>query len=100
MGELITDCVHWNACANAFEQLHGFEVCRFVPLVTYAKVLNCGEQCSMYMRRSCTNDSLKPDQFVCSVCNAHYDIARLDIDVDDDTGVPNYCPNCGAKVVK
>lgn len=45
------------------------------------------------------NDSLKPDQFICRVCRAHYDIARLDIDEDQDTGIPNFCPNCGLRVV-
>ena len=45
------------------------------------------------------NDSLKPDQFICISCSAHYDIARLDIDEDQDTGIPNFCPNCGLRVV-
>lgn len=48
---------------------------------------------------TCTNDSLKPDQFICSLCHAHYDIARLDVPEDEDTGIPNVCPNCGTKVV-
>lgn len=45
------------------------------------------------------NDSLKPDQFICMSCRAHYDIARLDIDEDQDTGIPSFCPNCGLRVV-
>ena len=45
------------------------------------------------------NDSPKPDQFICFICRAHYDIARLDIDEDQDTGIPNFCPNCGLRVV-
>ena len=44
------------------------------------------------------NDSPKPDQFICFVCRAHYDIARLDINEDQDTGIPNFCPNCGFEV--
>ena len=45
------------------------------------------------------NDSPKPDKFICFVCHAHYDIARLGIDEAPDTGIPNFCPNCGLKVV-
>lgn len=52
-----------------------------------------------WLPTECRNTSLKSDQFICSNCLAHYDIARLDIDVDDDTGIPDFCPNCGAKVV-
>lgn len=54
--------------------------------------------------RTCRNDSLKRDAgvFVCSECGIYLDIADMNWDGEDDSGGfydPNYCPNCGAKVV-
>lgn len=49
--------------------------------------------------RTCENASMKSDQWLCSECGGNYDIANIDLDPDEDSGIPNYCPNCGAKVV-
>lgn len=54
--------------------------------------------------RTCRNDSLKRGAgvFVCSECGIYLDIADMNWDGEDDSGGfydPNYCPNCGAKVV-
>ena len=47
---------------------------------------------------TCHNLATKPaDEFLCSKCGEHVDIAYLDS--DDDYRV-RYCPNCGAKVVE
>ncbi len=48
--------------------------------------------------RTCENTSMKSDQWLCSECGGNYDIANIDLDPDEDIGIPNYCPNCGAKV--
>ena len=50
--------------------------------------------------RTCENTSMKSDQWFCSECAGNYDIANIDLDPDEDSGIPNYCPNCGAKVVR
>lgn len=50
--------------------------------------------------RTCENTSMKSDQWLCSECGGNYDIANIDLDPDEDSGIPNYCPNCGAKVVR
>lgn len=54
--------------------------------------------------RTCRNDSLKRDAgvFACSECGVYLDIADMNWDGEDDSGgfyEPNYCPNCGAKVI-
>lgn len=49
--------------------------------------------------RTCENTSMKSDQWLCSECGGNYDIANIDLDPDEDSGIPSYCPNCGAKVV-
>lgn len=49
--------------------------------------------------RTCENTSMKSDQWLCSECGGNYDIANINLDPDEDSGIPNYCPNCGAKVV-
>lgn len=49
--------------------------------------------------RTCENTSMKSDQWFCSECGGNYDIANINLDPDEDSGIPNYCPNCGAKVV-
>ena len=49
--------------------------------------------------RTCENTSMKSDQWACSECGGNYDIANIDLDPDEDSGIPSYCPNCGAKVV-
>lgn len=49
--------------------------------------------------RTCENTRMKSDQWLCSECGGNYDIANIDLDRDEDSGIPSYCPNCGAKVV-
>lgn len=49
-------------------------------------------------RLTCCNLSSKPaDDFLCSVCGEHVDIAYV---YNCDDYHANYCPNCGAKVVE
>lgn len=84
--------IHWFACENP--------ECNVVVGSNDIRALyDMLKKRNTHGERICINDSLKPDLFLCSECQAFYSIARLDIEVDDDTGIPNYCPNCDAKVV-
>lgn len=54
--------------------------------------------------RTCRNDALKGAEgvFICSECGVYLDIADMEWDGEDESGgfyEPNYCPNCGARVV-
>lgn len=47
--------------------------------------------------RTCRNLSMRPaDEFLCSSCGEHVDIAYMDSTADYHA---RYCPNCGAQVV-
>lgn len=49
-------------------------------------------------RPTCRNLSMKPaDEFLCSKCGEHVDIAYMD---SCDDYHAKYCPNCGARVVR
>lgn len=52
--------------------------------------------------RTCWNDSLKKGKgvFFCSACGVHLDITDMEEDDLDVFYKPNYCPNCGAKVIE
>ena len=52
--------------------------------------------------RTCRNDSTKRGKgvFLCSECGVDLDIAEMGEEDLDAFYEPNFCPNCGAKVVE
>lgn len=58
--------------------------------------------------RTCRNVCASVSEFICSECGFNCDLTSWISLFDGDTGkhrhhhhgTPNYCPNCGAKVVK
>ena len=57
-------------------------------------------------RGTCKNDSIKHDGvFACSACGVYLDIVNMesvqkDMDIDDLSYEPRYCPSCGRRVVE
>lgn len=61
------------------------------------KVIKAWKEIQDYTERTCKNDDNDCDAwFKCSECGLH---SKLEI-MSGGYGIPNYCPNCGAKVVE
>lgn len=59
-------------------------------------VIKAWKEIQDYTERTCKNDDNDCDAwFKCSECGLH---SKLEI-MSGGYGIPNYCPNCGAKVV-
>lgn len=50
--------------------------------------------------RTCRNDAIKQDQFVCTRCGVFLDIADMSDESCESSYEPNFCPDCGSRVVR
>lgn len=70
----------------------------------FVNVLGKHDYCPLFVasRRVCNDISDNDDKFVCSNCGTLlliWDNGEYSLYVDGAGDYPNYCPNCGAKVV-
>lgn len=74
------------AAWNTRAEYHGFE----------DAAVNAWKRIKAYQERTCRNTDDDCDAwFKCSECGLH---SKLEI-MSGGYGIPNYCPNCGAKVI-
>lgn len=73
----------------------GIRLDDYTPEGSHSKILR--GLADLIDRPTCRNLAMKPaDEFLCSKCGEHVDIAYMD---SCDDYHARYCPNCGARVV-
>ena len=50
--------------------------------------------------RTCRNNAIKQDQFICTRCGVFLDIADMSDESCESNYEPNFCPDCGSLVVR